>query len=507
MTLQQFYPFDRRSVWLLCGMGVLHGLMGAAVGLSVDEAHYLLYALHPALSYFDHPPLVGWLQWPGVALDLPTVLLRLLPGALWLATAAGVYQLAESIQENSGAGFWALVALALSPLLHILGIGLLPDSLLMFFTVALMWQTRVLMQASALHRSWPWVVLGVMLGLAGLSKYTAVLPALAPGVCLLAAHGTRVLRNPWAWLAVLLAITMVLPVFVWNAQNEWISFAYQAQHGAGSHWSGLNVAQFALVQVFAFGPLLWWGLGGFTGEVKGEVQHGKLRIAVMRVFFYLPWMVMALMAGGGSSLPHWTAPAWVALAPFAGVSLARWAQTAKSRFQAFGVKILLLAQAVLSAALLGLMLTAGQPFLAMGFNNVPVGSNPFADLHGWEQASERAKVLALQHDLKSLSVQNWTLASRLAWYARPLPVHVLEDRFDQFDFWAGDLPMGADTLLVDWSHMAYAPPLGGYGFTHCTLLETQNVLHLGQALAAFRFYACRGWSGKAQPQLTLEDRP
>lgn len=89
MSLQQFYPFDRRSVWLLCGMGVLHGLMGAAVGLSVDEAHYLLYALHPALSYFDHPPLVGWLQWPGVALDLPTVLLRLLPGALWLATAAG----------------------------------------------------------------------------------------------------------------------------------------------------------------------------------------------------------------------------------------------------------------------------------------------------------------------------------------------------------------------------------------------------------------------------------
>ena len=45
MSLQQFYPFDRRSVWLLCAMGVLHGLMGAAVGLSVDEAHYLLYAL------------------------------------------------------------------------------------------------------------------------------------------------------------------------------------------------------------------------------------------------------------------------------------------------------------------------------------------------------------------------------------------------------------------------------------------------------------------------------
>ena len=40
----------------------VHACVGAAVGLSVDEAHYLLYALHPALSYFDHPPLVGWVQ-------------------------------------------------------------------------------------------------------------------------------------------------------------------------------------------------------------------------------------------------------------------------------------------------------------------------------------------------------------------------------------------------------------------------------------------------------------
>ena len=74
MSLPQFYPFDRRLVLLLCGLGLLHGIIGAVVGLSVDEAHYLLYALHPALSYFDHPPLVGWLQWPGVALELPTVL-------------------------------------------------------------------------------------------------------------------------------------------------------------------------------------------------------------------------------------------------------------------------------------------------------------------------------------------------------------------------------------------------------------------------------------------------
>ena len=72
--------------WLLLALFALHLVVGAAVGLSVDEAHYALYAAHPALSYFDHPPLVGWVQMPLVALGAPDAVLRMVPGLLWLAT-------------------------------------------------------------------------------------------------------------------------------------------------------------------------------------------------------------------------------------------------------------------------------------------------------------------------------------------------------------------------------------------------------------------------------------
>ena len=71
---------------LLAALVLLHAVVGGYIGLSVDEAHYLLYAYHPALSYFDHPPLVGWVQWPLVTLDAPVVFLRLAPGLLWLGT-------------------------------------------------------------------------------------------------------------------------------------------------------------------------------------------------------------------------------------------------------------------------------------------------------------------------------------------------------------------------------------------------------------------------------------
>ena len=476
----------------------LHFLLAAALGLSVDEAHYALYAAHPDWSYFDHPPLVGWAQWPLVALDAPAWVLRLVPELLWLGTALLVYRLAERLQATGsavaahGAGFWAVLALSLAPLLHVLGIGLLPDTLLVFFMVLLMGLTLDVMDANAAQRPLPWLQLGLALGLAGLSKYTAILVVPGVAVCLLRAHGWRVLGHRWLWLAVALALALVLPVVYWNHANHWISFTYQAKHGAGGGWQAGQVLQFLVVQVLAFGPLLLWGLVHTRRDAAGADR-------ALLLFFAVPFAVLAVLSGGGTSLPHWTAPAWAAMAPFAGIALARaWAQGRRRL-----VVLVAVAQGLVCATLLGLMFTGGYPAVTTtaGQGNSAAPSNPFADLHGWREAGEHALALAAQRGVHSVAVQNWTLASRLGWYARPLPVYVLEDRFDQFDLWAGDLPVGGDTLLVDWSQLGYAVPTGAHGFAGCTLLDTQEVQRLGRVIASFRFYACHNWSGQPQPRL------
>jgi 4-amino-4-deoxy-L-arabinose transferase-like glycosyltransferase len=453
-----------------------------------------LYAAHPDWSYFDHPPLVGWAQWPLVVLDAPAWLLRLVPELLWLGTALLVYQLAERLDtaRNGQAGFWAVLTLSLAPLLHILGIGLLPDTLLMFFTVLVMALTLNLVDASAVQRPRPWLTLGLALGLAGLSKYTAILVVPGVAVCLLAAHGWRVLGHRWLWAALAVALLLVTPVAYWNYANHWISFTYQAKHGTGGGWQVVHVLQFLVVQLLVYGPLLLWARVGVRTGVPGRTR-------AMLLFFAVPFALLAVLSGGGTSLPHWTAPAWVALAPFAGMGLARaWSHGCR-----WVIALVTLAQGLLCATALGLMLTGGYPLItqASGQGNATAPSNPFADLHGWAQAGERARALAAQQGLTSVSVQNWTLASRLGWYALPLPVYVLEDRFDQFDLWAGDLHAGGSTLLVDWSQLGYTVPLGAHGFAGCTLLESQDVLRLGHVNSSFRFYACRGWSGQPQPLL------
>ena len=497
-----FAPVPRKIALWLALMCALHLGLGAALGLSVDEAHYALYAAHPDWSYFDHPPLVGWAQWPLVALGASTWVLRLVPELLWLGTALVVYRLAERLHTapvgspspaQGQAGLWAVLSLSLAPLLHVLGIGLLPDTLLMFFTTLLVWTTLDLMDPIRVRRPLPWLVLGLLLGLAGLSKYTAIFAALAVALCLLLTHGAVLLRNAWAWLALVLAVVLVLPVAHWNHANGWISFAYQAKHGAGGGWQLGHVLRFLVVQLLVYGPLLLWGWSGWRGGVA-RASRG------LAIFFVLPFAVMAVLSGGGTSLPHWTAPAWVAWAPFAGMGLARALQHGR-RWPIVGWVAV---QAALCTTVLGLMLTGGLPFITntTGQGNSAQPSNPFADVHGWDTAGERARTLAMQHGLHSVAVQNWTLASRLGWYARPLPVHVLEDRFDQFDLWAGDLPAGGDTLLVDWSQLGYEVPTGAHGFADCALLDTQTVQRLGQPIAVFRFYACHNWSGQPQPRLS-----
>lgn len=489
-----------RNIWILLFLVcTLHFSMGALLGLSVDEAHYALYAVHLDWSYFDHPPLVGWAQWTLVALNAPTWVMRLVPELVWLTTAMLAYRLAERLNASARpmgpigrAGFWAVVALALAPLLHVLGIGLLPDTLLMFFSVALLGLTWDLMDASAVRRPLPWVALGVVLGLAGLSKYTAILAAASVALCLMLAHGVAVLRNVWLWMAVGIGLLLVLPVAYWNERNHWISFVYQAQHGAGGGWQVAHLLRFLVVQLLVYGPLMLWGWAGVRQGVGVSPR-------ALLLFFVVPFAVLAVLSGGGTSLPHWTAPAWAALAPFAGVGLAHALQHGR-RWVIGGLVVV---QGLVSAAALGLMLSGGVPVFTgtTGQGNSAHPSNPFADLHGWDAAGSRARVLAQQHGLHSVGVQNWTLASRLGWYARPLPVYVLEDRFDQFDLWAGDLPAGGDTLLVDWSQLAYAVPLGDHGFTDCTLLETQDVRRLGTTISSFRFYACHHWSGQPKPRL------
>ena len=477
----------RYSVAWLCIAALLHLLIGFSIELSVDEAHYVLYAKHLAWSYFDHPPLVGWAQWPLVQLTSMAGLIRLLPECLWAVSLVLVYLNTKALREwmearaesnsvelpSPQVSEWlAVIGISLALLPHLLAVSLLPDTLLTTLSLGLMLLAFRWVNQQEFN-GWHWLLLGVLLGLAGLSKYTAVFAALA--VALVFALGDRKIPfdSVWPWTTIAIAMVLVSPVFYWNATNDWMSFKYQLAHGKGDEWQFHKLLAFGVVQAICFGPLMIYGACVF---VKRYQTYASPVLIALLGFFLLPFGVFTALSGSGG-LPHWTTPAWFCLAPFAGVGLAYvWAKP-KSRV----IQTLAALQALLFSAGVVVVFSGGVPFTHLK-------PNPFADVYGWENAGLRAKELAQSHGTDAVAVKNWSLASRVAWYAYPATVYVIDNHHDQFELWFGRPAPGQRVVFIQWSELAGDDQEAD--FESCEPLESLQTTRLGKSLSSFNFSLC-----------------
>jgi 4-amino-4-deoxy-L-arabinose transferase-like glycosyltransferase len=242
-------------------------LFGA--GPTSDEAYYWLWGQHPALSYFDHPPLHAWLLG----------LVRLVLGHnifalrfLTLATLAGsLYIFALWARRYAGAGwrpyFWAGAVIYLAS-------GIFGQ----FFSIAFQDYLFAFLGLVAAHFFLSYLgdvsgtgrgrlrdlYLGaVFLGFCALTKYTALFFGVALVATIVLSRDLRVtLRSVHLYLAALLAIAMQAPVVIWNARHGWVSFGFQlaGRHGGGWEWlmhpSLSRIVEFPLASVLLVGPFL-----------------------------------------------------------------------------------------------------------------------------------------------------------------------------------------------------------------------------------------------------------
>jgi len=487
---------SRWAAICVCIAALVHFALGFSIGFSVDEAHYALYAQHLAWSYFDHPPLVGWIQWPLVTLTSSEGLIRLVPELLWVISCLLVYQVTLEIHRfiqgrNSGyltsslpsantCGLMAVLAIVAAPMPHVLAIGLLPDTLLAPLSLGLMFMAlRWLIQDRFTISDW--LLTGALLGLAGLSKYTAIFTAFALLIVFIVARRKPSIGKIGFWLALLLALLLISPVLYWNWLNDWISFKYQIAHGSGGEWLWRRLGTFLGIQIIVFGPLLIIGSYIF---LKDCIHATRLSLLALLGFFFIPFVIFASLSGGGG-LPHWTTPAWFCLAPFAGIGLAK----AWSLQHRTVIRILFVFQIALCMIGFGFVLSGG-------ITSSSIKSNPIADLYGWKIAGQKTAELAQATKADGIAVQNWTLASRSAWYAKPIPVFVLDQRKDQFDIWFGQLPLGSNIVLINWSGMSFSPPVGSQSaFEGCELLDSLEIARFGWVLSKFDFSLCSNWQG------------
>ena len=521
--------------WALIALvsgALAHVGLSSAFHLSIDEAHYALYAFHLDWSYFDHPPLVGWVQWLALQTGGSDGAMRLGAGIAWLLTAWALATLTERLRlrradegttsapEDTSIQRLSIGIFVLCPMTHVLGLALLPDTLLLPLVGAVMLVTWSLCQRERGQGAATWLCLGALVGLAGLAKYTAVLLGVGALLALAAAHGLALFRQRGFWLAVAAALILISPVVHWNYTHDWISFSYQLGHASGSHtWGATRLVSFTVIQLIGYGLLIPVGalLAILSARRNPTVQPSSpprpSPALFCACFGVPPLLLFATMAGRGSALPHWTAPSWVALIPLAAIGWAQFVSPAARFWHKLSFASLAALQVAAIAGLFAALLLGGwsiesgeQALTQAGQGRDTAPNNPFADVYGWDLAARRATQLAAQFGTKNLAVSNWTLASRIAWYARPMPVKLLQRRTDQFRLWFGDMQQGESALVVDSSLLTIQPPQGSQGFAKCRNVEQMPVVHLGRQIAHFNFLLCQDWQGSSEPSVPFAQR-
>ena len=411
---------------------ILGFLIRGQFGLGVDEAHYMLYARFLDLSYFDHPPLVGWVHFLFNWFLGETILSARLPAlVLGSYSILQVFRFLRGLKCSETASLFAAVGMGLTLQFFVLHLFLLPETLLIACFWLVMKSLQDIERKNGQGASW--FFLGLSLGLSALAKYTAIFFILPVAVCLIQTMRFSFLKQIRFYVGVLVALLMILPILIWNYQHDWISFKYQLGHVAGGDDGTLGFLKSLVLQVVIYGPLLW------PISIIGLFQLSKRNEIQARFAFWLALTFAAFFISSSFKevvLPHWSALFYLVTLPF-GIA---WLVDS-FKYRTFVKGLVILNSFV--PVFIGLLFFTGFAWTQF--------SDGLKEVVGWPQVMKEVQQ-RLQPG-QQVAFLNWTYGSRALYYGPEIAakIFILDDRYDQFDLWNSHQDKATEFLLVEFS--------------------------------------------------------
>ena len=460
---------------LLIAVKVAHWSLS---GVFMDEAYYWLWGQHPALSYYDHPPLNAWLLglsstvfgWSKLALRAPVIV-------AFAADILALWLIARRIGGDWRGHFWVSMLLFLAtPVFAMVTNYALPDHLLLTgLLFAVYFFFRFLAdRAEGGEGATRDLLLGALfLGLAGLAKYNAAFLGLGVAAYVVF-RDQALLWQGRLYLAALLALAIQTPVIVWNAGERFASYGFILE---GRH-AGIEATidgMFPLLLNFGVfvSPILLWPLLSFA--------LGKNRIpgiGFARATFGLSSVAIIAIAFATVTLFHWNLPAYAAVLPFLAVYMRP--------------AILLPLQALwgLAFAVLLFMAYVTNPLLAV--NTWRDQSVPWA--MDWTPIAEAVIAARAEHEVGFVAAPTYMTASPLAFALRDRDVVSLANKRDQFDYWFDpQAHAGEDAILYTDSFQPLTGELSDQ-FESVTPLASHAVVVDGQTINGQTIYLAKGFT-------------
>ena len=276
--------------------------------LELDEAEQALWSQTLAWGYGSQPPLYTWLQAGWFALLGPGVLaLSSLKFMLLGLTLVLVWRTALPLMPERAA-LWAAASLLLIPAMGWESLRDLTHSVLLTCLVAATWWA-LLRQLRQPHPS-GFALLGLLLGLGMLSKYSfALFAAVLGGALLSLPAGRALLRTSGAWWLPVVALLVVLPHGLWLLEH-WQAASGptmgKLQSAGAQHpvvrgmWSLVkavlsNLLLFALLALLAFRSG-WWRAR--PSAATGDASPGYSPADAVLPLFGRYLLLLALVLAG-----------------------------------------------------------------------------------------------------------------------------------------------------------------------------------------------------------------
>jgi 4-amino-4-deoxy-L-arabinose transferase-like glycosyltransferase len=420
--------------------------LAAAIPLFPDETYYWEWSRNIAAGYFDHPPAVALLIRAGTTIFGATAL-GVRVGAILagvVASAAIVVMSSrlatqtdtESSDINSPGmlddpGARAALLMLVIPGALIGFILATPDAPLLAavaLTLAALERAVASPVRSSASFGW-WCAAGVTLGLAFCSKFTSVLIPFAVFIALLSRRDLRGrFAEPGPYAAAVIALLVLTPTLIWNANHEWISFAFQLKHGLGQTHGSIPGRELALVggQLGLISPIIAvMAAIAVARALRGMADARRYMFAIVATTIVAFFAVSALRR---PVEPNWPIPALVAALPLlATMRLGRRGRTWLVAGSALGAACILLAAAQATARVL----------------DVPPRRDPVSKAYGWQDlavAVRRAASMAQGCSASWIAADRYQDASELAFNLPDNPrVFALNlgGRANQYDLWPG----------------------------------------------------------------------
>lgn len=230
-TLKRFIKNNKAISWVL-GFQLFRLLLLPFMGLMPQDAYYYLYGQNLSLSYFDHPGMIGYiLRFFTDIFGTSIFVVKFADFFITSLTILSFYKLASYFLSKNKLQK-AFVLLTSTIFISILSFNSTPDvPLLLFWTLSLICLYKAIFE----EKKWFFIFGGIAMGLAFDSKYTALL--LQIGLIAFLAFSNKhrkLLLSPWLWFSLLISAAVTFPVWYWNYQNEFASFAFQSSERTSS---------------------------------------------------------------------------------------------------------------------------------------------------------------------------------------------------------------------------------------------------------------------------------